>query len=119
MYCIYHVMCMKKKRMNEEEDRIRTNITLSREVFNMAVDYKINLSSFLENHLINYFNMRHQLFPQKIQYPTKILNTSGTHTPQTQPTKKHVSKTALPQERCGYRDSNPSDWLGKLQIPSC
>ena len=52
---------MKKKRMGEES-RIRTNITLSKEVFNMAVDYHINLSQFLENQLLNYFAMRQQVF---------------------------------------------------------
>jgi hypothetical protein len=60
---------MKKKRLDETEDRIRTNITLSREIFNMAVDYKINLSSFLESQLINYFSMRQQILNQRrIQY---------------------------------------------------
>jgi len=61
---------MKKKRMGEEE-RIRTNITLSKEVFNMAVDYNINLSQFLENQLLNYFSMRKQVF--------NIKNTPDTH----------------------------------------
>ena len=65
-----YVMCMKKKRMGEEE-RIRTNITLSKEVFNMAIDYHINLSQFLENQLLNYFSMRKQIF--------SIQNTPNTH----------------------------------------
>ena len=64
-------MCMKKKRMGEEE-RIRTNITLSKQVFNMAVDYHINLSQFLENQLLNYFSMRQQVF--------NMQNTPDTHT---------------------------------------
>lgn len=81
--------------MNEEEDRIRTNVTLSREVFNLAVDYKINLSSFLENQLLNYFAMRQQVFNQgKIQFPTKDgLYTLGTHAQQMQPTRKSSGKT--------------------------
>jgi spore coat protein CotF len=54
-------MCMKKKRMGEEE-RIRTKITLSKEVFNMAIDHNINLSQFLENQLLNYFSMKKQVF---------------------------------------------------------
>jgi len=80
-------MCMKKKRMGEEE-RIRTNITLSKAVFNMAVDYKINLSQFLENQLLNYFAMRQQIFnPQNIQYVPDTYNTS------VQPSRKTPGKT--------------------------
>ncbi len=70
---MFDVVCVKKKRMGEEE-RIRTNITLSKEVFNMAIDYKINLSQFLENHLLNYFAMRQQVF--------NIQNTPHTHNTQ-------------------------------------
>ncbi len=102
---------LKKKRLDETEDRIRTNIILSREVFNMAVDYKINLSSFLETSLLNYFAMRQQIFNQgKIQYPTKY--TPGAPAQQT---KKHVDKTAQYLEKCGRRDLNPSFKLGKLK----
>jgi hypothetical protein len=103
--------------MNEEEDRIRTNITLSREVFNMACDYKINLSSFLENQLIQYFDMRQKIFDYgKTQYPTSTKYTTNTHFKQQRQSQKVTqksSKMSLQQGRCGYRDSNPSDWLGK------
>jgi hypothetical protein len=52
---------MKKKRDNKDESKIRTNVTLSREIFNLAVDYNLNLSSFLENKLVEYFLQRKQL----------------------------------------------------------
>ena len=105
---------MKKKRLDETEERIRTNITLSREVFNMACDYKINLSSFLESQLINYFNMRHQLFNQgKIQYPTQY--TPETHVKQQRQSQNVVKKSSPQQEECGRRDLNPSFKLGKLK----
>ena len=47
-------MCM-KKRYNKAENEVLTYITLSREIFNLTVDYNINLSSFLENKLSEYF----------------------------------------------------------------
>ena len=52
---------MKKRRNDKENDRVRTNIILSREVFNLAVDYNLNLSAFLENKLVDYFLQRKQL----------------------------------------------------------
>ena len=48
-------MCMKKKRNNNGENEVQTYITLSTEIFNLAVDYNLNLSSFLENKLSEYF----------------------------------------------------------------
>ena len=99
--------------MNEEEERIRTNITLSRVVFNMAVDYKINLSQFLENQLLQHFAMRQQIFNQgKIQYPTVTSYTLGIPAQQA---KKQGGKTAQYMEECGRRDLNPSFKLGKLK----
>jgi len=52
---------MKKRRNDKENDRVKTNIILSREVFNLAVDYNLNLSAFLENKLVEYFLQRKQL----------------------------------------------------------
>ena len=73
------------------EERIRTNITLSKEVFNRAVDYHITLCQLLENQLLNYFSMRKQVF--NIQY---IPDTHSTYLQQSQKQQKtHVKNVHL------------------------
>jgi hypothetical protein len=108
-------MCMKKKRDNKEEGKIRTNVTLSREIFNLAVDYNLNLSSFLENKLVEYFLQRKQLSGMYCIASDTQPYTPNTHVKQQRQSQNVTTNTSPQQEECGRRDLNPSFKLGKLK----
>ena len=106
---------MKKIRNDKEISRVRTNITLSREMYNLAVDYNLNLSAFLENKLVEYFLQRKQLSGMYCIASDAQPYASNTQNQQVQPTKKSGGKTTDLYEECGRRDLNPSFKLGKLK----
>ena len=86
-----YVMCMKKRRKGKENDKIRTDVKLSIGIFNMAIDYNINLSAFLENKLVEYFLQRQKLNSMYCVASDTKPYTRQTHGQQKQPTKiQHV-----------------------------
>ena len=107
---------MKKIRNDKKISRVRTNITLSREMYNLAVDYDLNLSAFLENKLVEYFLQRKQLsgmYCISSNAQPYASNTQNKQHRQSQNVTNKTSKSFTQQSECGYRDSNPGDWLGK------
>ena len=100
---------MKRKPINK---KIRTNISLSKDMYDKIKQYDLSLSPFVEIRLREYFALieKPDYQYQHTQY------TQETHVKQQRQSQNVTNKTSktFPQQReCGYRDSNPSDWLGK------
>ena len=81
---------MKKKSKTE---KVRTNVTLNPVIFQMVKDNNLNLSSFVENKLVEYFLQLKQLGSIYCIASNAQPYTPETHRQQTQPTKKHGVKT--------------------------
>ena len=90
--------------------RIRTNVTLPPILYQKVKDYDLNLSAFLQIKLVEYFTYIEGSVPQpQMMHPYTPTAHYGVATKQG----KSGGKTSNQQIGCGYRDSNPGDWLGK------
>ena len=101
---------MKVRKTNDDE-WIRTNVRISKFVFNKAIDYNVSLSQFLEIKLREYFYMIEQNSISPNIHPQV-----DSCTQDTQPLKKRKGgKITNSYGECGRRDLNPSFKLGKLK----